>query len=74
MAELKKGDWVLVTKGKFRGWQGHIGSKEYDRQFKEYYYDIYPQYRKTRTGKVMANMVGLGMILNERKETLKKVV
>jgi len=65
---FKKGELLRVTSGKFRGWRGTRWECENDRGVR--YYSLHARYRQTIKGRVDAETVGLGVILNIPEEHL----
>ena len=65
-------DYVIITMGKFKGWRGWIGFSPLTEKGK---YTIYPDYiiSKGYGGKVCADFLGLGSIINVPKGHIKKV-
>lgn len=70
--EIKKGDDVRITTGKFRGWYGRVHNKEKERGVT--YFDVFPHYKNTRKGKFDPDLIGLGDIINIPRKHLKKVI
>lgn len=68
----KKGDWVQITSGKFRGVQGSIFNVE--RSGKETYFDIFAHSKARRGGRSESlRDSGLGMVVDIEKKKLKKL-
>jgi hypothetical protein len=68
---FKKGDYVRVNKGKFKGWYGAIAWREPKKE-----YTVFAAYRKTRQGYIRASDVGLGLIafIPHNRLTKKKTI
>jgi ribosomal protein L24 len=72
METIKKGDFVRITKGSFKGWRGIAELKQ--KEGKYTYFSIFPRYKETKRGRIDPKLIGLGMIINVAKEDLKKVL
>jgi hypothetical protein len=70
---FKRGELLRVTTGKFRGWRGNRWACEQQKGMR--YYSLHARYRPFKGGgKLEADFVGLGAIINIPENHLKRVI